>query len=67
MEAIEFVMKNWGIQEKYRSEVEDVLKNTPPCGIGLSLAMISQHSDDEDYDPEIDLWMEENFPGFRVC
>ena len=54
MEPIELVMKIFRIQDEYKDDVEDALKNCSPKYLGLSLANLAQHPDDEDYDPTID-------------
>lgn len=56
MEAIQLIMKMWGIEETDRAEVERILETTSPEY--LSIALTSLGSDDEAFAARNDAWME---------
>ena len=65
MEAIELILKIWGIREEYRSSVEEILRKTKPEYLGLSLAMLAQPKDMDDINTEAEAWMEEYLPEIQ--
>jgi len=62
MEAIELVMKIWGIEESDRSELEKVLKTTSNEHLGLSLMYLSASSDNQEFNDANDEWMATYLP-----
>ncbi len=54
MDATAFVMKIYGIQDKFRAEVEDTFANTRAETLDLAFRMMGQHPDDDDFDNELD-------------
>lgn len=57
MEAIELIMKIWGIEEADRPELERVLKNSTNKHLGVSLMNLSAGNDNEAFQAENDEWM----------
>ena len=66
MDAIELIMKIWGIAEENRSEVETILKTTPPEHLGLALANLGMSADEAVRDTN-DRWMETYLPELRFA
>ena len=65
MEAIDLIMKIWGIHDQYRKDVEDILKNSKPEYLGLKLAMLAQPADEDDTDTETENWMATYLPEIQ--
>ena len=57
-------MKIWGIEDKDRSEVEAILKNTHPKHLGLALANLGASADDR-FAETNDAWMSIHLPELR--
>ncbi len=56
MDATTFLMNCYGIPQSLRDEFEETLKTTSLDNLDLSFRMMSQQSDDDDYDAKLDTW-----------
>lgn len=65
MEPIELILKIWNIEDQFRDEVEDILKNTPPEHSGLSLAYMTASSDDDATEDKYE-WMQTYLPEVKM-
>jgi hypothetical protein len=66
MEAIELVMKIWGIDESKRAELEMILKNTPSEHLGLALMNLASGIDDDEFVAANDKWMATYLPEVQI-
>lgn len=66
MEPIELLLMMMAIPEKYRQEVEETLRTTPPEFLMLMLARYVQVPGEPDYDPSIKAWTDKYFDGAKI-
>ena len=61
MQAIDLVMKIWGIESDQKAEVEDMLVRVPIEQLGFHLASLGACSD-EAFQEQNEAWMDAYFP-----
>ena len=62
MDATTILMNIYGIPQSSRKAFLEIIEDTDPRSMELCFANLSSHEDDEDYDPEIERWMERYLP-----
>lgn len=62
MEAIDLVMKIWGIEESDRDRLANTLKTTPPGHLGLALLNLAADPENEAYVAANDEWIATHLP-----
>lgn len=65
MEAIELIMKIWGIEKSNRADLEQLLKTTSPELLGLALMNLASDPENEAFTLANDAWMAAHLPELK--